>query len=214
MEGEWTQVLRKSWRANECLAIAQCVYVATVHDGQPFNHPSTFRSFSPDTGLTCFLDTRSLLYSHLTTSGRCALLWSLPLTNEIYRFPSPTIELIQQSDDLRMVSAWNSLKNREKQGYVGLPPDSFADESPDPLSHDINFFVPQGQDTISPYFSVVVFHPIEVDHTRYIDKTAIGNTRKTFESLPQMEVQPQRWVHRREEGGWRMRKGNASHPCP
>lgn len=168
-----------------------------------------FRGFSEEGAIVSYADLRGNLYREL--SADCEVMWTFPLTNEVYKFRLPRVEVRREGEMVQ--TAWEGLKPREKAGYVSLPPDTYADESP-ALSHDLDSFTPQTQSSVSPNFALLLLYPQNVDHMRYIDKAAIGNTRKSFESLPQPEVQPQRWEHCLEGGNWVTRRLNAPHPCP
>lgn len=168
-----------------------------------------FRGFAEDGAIVSYTDIRGNLYRDICTG--CEVMWTFPLTNETYTLKVHTVEARREGEMVR--NAWEGLKPREKAGYVSLPPDTYANASPG-LSHDLDSFTPQSQSSISPNFVLLLLYPHNVDHMRYIDKAAIGNTRKSFESLPQPEVQPQRWEHCLEEGNWVTKRLNAPHPCP
>lgn len=208
MEPQWSRSLRQSQQQNACLAFAQCIYIATQggHLSQVL-----FRGFTQEGAVMLFVDQRSRLGRELSSNSGCEVMWSFPLTNEVYTFPHPQVQI--QREGSLVETAWASLKPREKTGYVSLPPDTYADEV-SAFSHDLDSFAPQTQATVSPNFTLLLISPVLVDHTRYIDKAAIGNTRKNYESVLQPEIQPQRWEHRLEGDVWVSRRLNAPHPCP
>lgn len=94
---------------------------------------------------------------------------------------------------------WNSLSQREKNGFCGLPPDLVAGEM---QINEIDKFKPQEALNVSDNFVVLVVEPNWVEHSRFLDRSAIGNTRKTFESLPQPDAVSKKWLHRKGEQGW------------
>ena len=210
MEPQWSLSLHQSQQTNACLSLSQCLYLTTQSTAGPHLYQTLFRGFGPNRSIVCHMDRRSRVYRELKEDGRCEVLWSFPLTNEVYRFACPGVCILDEGMEVQ--TAWDSLKPREKTGYVSLPPDTYADSTP--LTHDIDSFRPQSQDCVSSNFAIVRFEPRFVDHMRYIDKAAIGNTRKTYESLPQPEVQPQRWEHSLQGDVWTVRRVNAPHPCP
>lgn len=80
------------------------------------------------------------------------------------------------------------------------------------LDHDIDNFNAQEADNVSSHFEVMLLTPISVDHTKYLDRTAIGNTRKTFESLPQPDHVSIRYIHKKHDQSWSTRELNVPAP--
>lgn len=210
MEPQWSHSLRQSQLQNACLSFAQCLYIATQGPEGAHLSQVQFRGFTEE-GVVVYVDLRSRLGRDLSGTSGCEVMWSFPLTNEVYKFTFPQVQIVQEG--LIYETAWASLRPREKAGYVSLPPDTYADELP-VFSHDLDSFTPQTQTVASPNFALLLVAPVLVDHTRYIDKAAIGNTRKNYESLMQPEIQPQRWEHRLQGEVWVTRRLNAPHPGP
>ena len=108
--------------------------------------------------------------------------------------------ITEVKDEETIISAWNTLDPKEKEGYSGWPPDICLQNTRN--ISDIDAFKPQEAIFYSQNFSILRLQPKTVDHSIFINKTAIGNTRKTYESLPQPDSVSKRWVHRLNENNW------------
>lgn len=200
----WTRPLHAAYSANRILDHSLVLTVAVLHEGQPAAYALRFRGFHSSTALLFHLDTRSQLFSALH-NGVPMFLWHLPLTCEVFKFSAASL---LWSTELR-AEEWDSLCQKEKLSYFSLPPDSAKGENVDKLRYDIDHFAPQGTDCISSHFAVLEMSPACVDQAKYLDKSAIGNTRKTFESLPQPECSGRRWLHSLQDGLWTTSELNA-----
>ncbi|CAG9316545.1 unnamed protein product [Blepharisma stoltei] len=213
MEGPaWAIALQRSFNTNRILEQSSILSIATLHNGAPSIYPIRFQSFYSPTSFTIHLDTRSILCGDLQNPV-CQILWYLPLTNEIFKFDCPILNFLPSHHEYR-VNEWKKLKQKEKNAYCGLPPDTYKESEGSRLEYDINNFNAQNAEEVSEHFEVLIVTPINVDHTVYLDKSAIGNTRKTYESLPQPDAVSKRWVHRKHDHVWVAREMNIPAPRP
>ena len=190
----WFQALSQSHSKNRILDHSNLLTLCTLIDSHPSMSPVRFQSFLPDS-FSVFLDRRGQVHSSLF-SGPHEFLWHFPLTSEFFKFRGRVAE--ETNDEVR-TRAWNSLSQREKNGFCGLPPDLVVGET---QVQEIDKFKPQEALNVSDNFVVLVVEPDWVEHARFLDKTAIGNTRKTFESLPQPDAVSKKWLHRKAGSGW------------
>mmetsp|Transcript_5049 Transcript_5049/g.7622 ORF Transcript_5049/g.7622 Transcript_5049/m.7622 type:complete len:212 (-) Transcript_5049:39-674(-) len=203
-KASWIGSLKHSFNSNRMLEQSLVVFIATLQEASPQIYPLRFRGFSPEDKLTFYLDSRSHLFKELSGSPS-QLMWHFPLTSEFFRFSEPHIEFLEGS---QAQPEWNKLNEREKLGYHSVPPDTYKEDSSSPLSYDIDHYRPQDPSDVSQFFRVLQVFPTRIDHTRFVDKSAVGNTRKTFESLPAPDSDSKRWVHSFHEGVWQCKELN------
>lgn len=198
----WLNGLKRSFEQNRMLEQAHYLTIATLRSGMPKLTLINFRGFHQDSKLIFYLDSRSALYSDLTHNNLSELQWFFPFTNEVFNFSNPNITLINEPSDL-VRTHWQFLQEREKEAYRGPAPDVPKPPRADHLSRDLEEYKAQQPIEVSPHFSVMLVEPVYVDQSVYVDKTAVGNSRKTYESLPQPDAKSRRWLHKLEEGEWK-----------
>ena len=191
----WYNAMQQSFNSNRILDHCNILSVATISNSLPAVDQIRFQYFS-ESGIAFFLDQRSRLCSSLITQPS-EFLWHLPLTNEYYKFTG-SVQIIP-SEEIR-IAHWNKLSPREKEGFYGLPPDTSVDSFE--RVNDIDSFKPQEAFNVSQNFAIVHVSPSYVEHSVFPDKSAIGNTRKTYESLPQPDATSKKWIHRLVDGEW------------
>lgn len=198
----WLNGLKRSFEQNRMLEQAHYLTIGTLRSGLPKLTLMKFRGFHQNSKLIFYLDSRSNLYSDLIQNKTSEFQWFFPLTSEVFTFTTPNITLLNESSDL-LTTHWNSLQEREKEAYRGIAPDVPKPPRADHLSRDLEEYKSQQSVELSPHFGVMLVEPVSVDQSVYIDKTAVGNSRKTYESLPQPDAKSRRWLHTLEEGQWK-----------
>ena len=191
----WFNAIQQSYTRNRILDHCNIISVAVLIDSLPRIFPLRFQFFA-NQGIGFFLDNRSQLFSSLL-SQPSEFLWHLPLTSEFFKL-SGLVTLI--SDEEALSKYWSSLNSKEKECYCGLPPDININNRQ--TNNDIDSFKPQEALRFSQNFSIITLIPNCVEHAIFIDKSAIGNTRKTYESLPQPDSISRKWVHKKIDGIW------------
>jgi hypothetical protein len=199
--------IQQSYNRNRALDYSNVLSVATIVNSLPFIYPIRFHHFSEE-GLIFYQDKRSLLYASLI-SQPSEFLWQFPLTCEFYKLSGNIFVL--ESEKI-ISEAWMSLNEKEKVGYYGLPPDVLIEN--EILKYDINSYKPQEPKLASVNFSVIILIPDFVEHSKFLDKSAIGNTRKSYESLPQPDAVNKKWIHRLINGVWNITETQLSFPRP
>jgi hypothetical protein len=149
--------------------------------------------------LLFFIDRRSLFF-HSLSEARQEFLWHFPMTNEFFKIRG---EIVEETADEERERLWNSLSQREKMSFCGIPPDVEVENA---RIDEMDKFNPQEARKVSQNFAVLKIVANFVEHSRFLDRSAIGNTRKTFESLPQPDAVSQRWIHRKVEGIWSVKE--------
>lgn len=190
----WFQALNQSFSKNQFLDYSSLLTAGVIKDLKACLFPLRFQGFFQET-LTVFVDKRSAFYDCLLTQP-CEVLWHFPATCEFFKLTSNVFE--DNAQEARM-AYWNNLTQREKQGYCGLPPDCPVVNA---RQLDLDRFKPQEALNVSENFAVLRIRPFEVEHSKFLDKSAVGNSRKTFESLPQPDSISRKWLHRQTESGW------------
>ena len=195
----WLSGLQASYGANRMIDATNYMVIATIEDALPAARTLKFRGFE-GTCLSFYMDQRSRLFENLNSGGPCELLWQFSISKETYRIACNQISLGSQE---QVDAIWETLTKKEKEEYVGPVPDRQLDPVEDRKLNDIDSYNPQEITKRSGNFAVVHLHPRKVEYTRQIDKSAIGNTRKTYESLPQPEQKVVRFLqYLNEEGAW------------
>lgn len=191
----WFTAVQQSFNKNRILDHCSIISVATLVNSLPSIFPIRFQYFN-DFGLVFYLDNRTNLFNSLL-SQPSEFLWHFPLTNEFYKFSGVVSQVMCEEV---LSENWSRLTQREKEGYCGLPPDILVDKSL--ANNDIDHFKPQEPNQPSRNFGIICIRPESIEHSVFLDKSAIGNTRKTYESLPQPDAVSKKWVHRLTEGEW------------
>lgn len=190
----WFQALNQSFSKNQFLDYSSLLTAGVIKDSRVCLFPLRFQGFYQEL-LTVFIDKRSAFYDNLLAQP-CEILWHFPATSEFFKFTANVFD--DNAEDIRS-AYWTNLTQREKQGYCGLPPDCPASNM---KQLDLDRFKPQEAFNVSENFAVLRIRPFEVEHSKFLDKSAIGNSRKTFESLPQPDSVSKKWLHRLRETGW------------
>jgi hypothetical protein len=190
----WLNALIQSYERNRIIDYSSLLSVATINNNLPAVFPLRFQQFCDDL-LVFYTDRRSVLCGCLL-SQPSEFLWLLPVTSEYFKLSG---NVFAETDPARISSLWSSLAKREKEGYCGLPPDVLL--VPSSLA-DTDRFKPQEASAPSSNFQVLLLRPSRVEHFRYVDKSAIGNTRKTYETLPQPDAVSHRWLHELVSSEW------------
>lgn len=192
----WLQALSQSFNKNQFLDYCSILTAGVIKDSKVNLFPIRFQGFYQET-LTVFYDKRSALFNNLVNQP-CEFLWHFPLTSEFFKF---TANVFEDGTEENRLAYWHSLSQREKQGYCGLPPDCPV---LDAKQLDLDRFKPQEAVNVSENFAVLRIRPFEVEHSRFLDKSAVGNSRKSFESLPQPDSISKKWLHRLGDRGWEL----------
>ena len=203
MDPSWINALKRSYSTNRILDHCNILSVATLQNSFPKIFHLRFQFFSLNS-LCFYIDKRSLLCS-LLLSQPSEFLWHFPLTSEFFKFSGPVF--LEPSSEI-LSKHWSSLSAKEKESFCGLPPDLVLESSE---SNDLDSFKPQEALQTSEHFAVIVLSPGLVEHSQFVDKSAIGNTRKTFESLPQPDGISRKWLHALKDSVWETNEVNA--PC-
>jgi len=219
----WIRSLQKSIMNNTQLEFWHYLEIAYVNvdEKAPECEMIKFRKLLLDeitnkSFLITTVDKRTKLYKNLTQNPKIQLCWFFPLSREKFRLKCDCT-LISNDDYFKTnakqdeISAstsapllikeykriWDEdLNKEEKKEYTEVQPDSETIDKHQKKHDDLNDFNTPEVQAISSNFSVIIFDPYEIEHTKFIMPQVVADSRTTkFESLFSPYKQPSKHLH-------------------